>query len=388
MIGGGLAGLVASIAAAEAGARVRLYEAHSTLGGRARTSPPPYVAHDGPHVLYADGPLWAWLREREVLGDAPGVPLRVAAVSYFRHDGRLHRRPPLPLIRMLTTGRREKAPVDRSFADWAGERFGVPAAGLAANLMGVATFDADPGRLSAAFVWERLLRVSAVPPATRYLIGGWGGLVGRLAERAAGLGVVIETDQRMDALPEPPVIVATSLPAARQLLGDDSLRWTSGRTVLWDLAVSSRRGDAFIVSDLDEAGWLERFSLPDPSLAPPGESLVQAQLPLRAGESKSDGLARLEPMVDLALPGWRDRLTWQRTAVADARSGALDLPGQTWRDRPAVDRGDGVYLAGDQVAAPGLLSEVSFNSALTAAAGSVDHERSGRFERSNRPSSS
>lgn len=44
----------------------------------------------------------------------------------------------------------------------------------------------------------------------------------------------------------------------------------------------------------------------------------------------------------------------------------MDLPGTSWRDRPAVDRGDGVYLAGDQVAAPGVLSEVSFNSALAA----------------------
>ncbi|CAM5327807.1 Phytoene dehydrogenase-like protein OS=Streptomyces albaduncus OX=68172 GN=FHS32_004002 PE=4 SV=1 [Streptomyces griseoloalbus] len=31
-----------------------------------------------------------------------------------------------------------------------------------------------------------------------------------------------------------------------------------------------------------------------------------------------------------------------------------------------MDRGDGVYLAGDRVAAPGVLSEVSFTSALTA----------------------
>ena len=44
----------------------------------------------------------------------------------------------------------------------------------------------------------------------------------------------------------------------------------------------------------------------------------------------------------------------------------MDLPGTTWRDRPAVDRGYGVYLAGDQVAAPGVLSEVSFTSALEA----------------------
>ncbi len=71
-------------------------------------------------------------------------------------------------------------------------------------------------------------------------------------------------------------------------------------------------------------------------------------------------------MLDLAFAGWRERVTWRREAVAQGRTGAVDLPGTSWRDRPAVDRGDGVYLAGDQVAAPGVLSEVSFNSALTA----------------------
>jgi phytoene dehydrogenase-like protein len=58
VVGGGLAGLVASIASAENGARVRLHEAHQTLGGRARASAPPFIAHEGPHVLYDDGPLW------------------------------------------------------------------------------------------------------------------------------------------------------------------------------------------------------------------------------------------------------------------------------------------------------------------------------------------
>ena len=42
------------------------------------------------------------------------------------------------------------------------------------------------------------------------------------------------------------------------------------------------------------------------------------------------------------------------------------MPGQSWRDRPAVDRGEGVFLAGDMVAAPGLLSEVSWASAIEA----------------------
>ena len=44
----------------------------------------------------------------------------------------------------------------------------------------------------------------------------------------------------------------------------------------------------------------------------------------------------------------------------DGRTGALDLPGKTWRDRPAIDRGDGVFLAGDMVAAPGCLSEIAW----------------------------
>jgi phytoene dehydrogenase-like protein len=38
VIGGGFAGLTAAITAAEAGAKVTVYEAHHTLGGRARTA--------------------------------------------------------------------------------------------------------------------------------------------------------------------------------------------------------------------------------------------------------------------------------------------------------------------------------------------------------------
>jgi hypothetical protein len=42
------------------------------------------------------------------------------------------------------------------------------------------------------------------------------------------------------------------------------------------------------------------------------------------------------------------------------------MPGSSWRERPAIDRGDGVFLTGDMVAAPGLLSEVSWASAVEA----------------------
>ncbi|MCU1449177.1 MAG: oxidoreductase [Acidimicrobiales bacterium] len=363
VVGGGLAGLVAAISCAEAGAPVRLVEAHRLLGGRARTTDAPFRANLGPHALYDDGPLWTWLRERGLAGDEPRSPMRGLR---FRFEGELRRTPPATLLRLATLLRRQ-APVDRDFRAWVTERCGPAAAEAASMAAGVFTFDADPGRLSAAFLWDRLRRVvNQVPPKARYVVGGWGALVDGLAARARALGVRIEVGTPVTSLPAAPVIVATDLPAARRLLGDDSLRWEGARTALLDVGLVATHGDPFVVSDLDEAGWVERFSAPDPSLAPPGHSLLQAQVGLRAGETLGDGIGRIERILDLAFAGWRTRETWRRRSVVDGRSGALDVPGTTWRDRPAIARGDGVFLAGDMVAAPGMLSEVSFNSALEA----------------------
>ncbi|GGT60464.1 hypothetical protein GCM10010207_70050 [Streptomyces atratus] len=194
-----------------------------------------------------------------------------------------------------------------------------------------------------------------------------------MAARAWNLSVRIETAARVDAdtlgtlTRQGPVIVATSLDAARTLLRDPSLTWDSGRTALIDLALRTRRGDAFAVSDLDAPGWIERFTAQDRTLAPAGQQLVQGQFPLAPGESRAIGIARAEELLDLGHPGWRERTVWRREALASGRTGAVDRPGTTWRDRPAIDRGNGIYLAGDQVAAPGLLSEVSFNSGIEAA---------------------
>jgi hypothetical protein len=135
--------------------------------------------------------------------------------------------------------------------------------------------------------------------------------------------------------------------------GRAQLAWQSGHTVCLDLGLRTRRSDPFVVSDLDEAGWVERFTVPDPSLAPDGEKLIQAQMPIRPGEAVEAAATRLEQLLDLALPERAGRETWRRRQIMKDRTGALDLPGQTWHDRPAVDRGDGVFLAGDMVAKPG-----------------------------------
>jgi hypothetical protein len=175
----------------------------------------------------------------------------------------------------------------------------------------------------------------------------------------------------VDRLPDPPVIVATELSDARELLGDERLRWTSGHAVCLDLGFRHRRGDPFVVVDLQETGWVERYSAVDETVAPPGEELIQAQMPVRPGESVPSATARLERLLDASLPEWRERETWRRRQVMDGRTGALDFPGQTWRDRPAIDHGDGVFLAGDMVAAPGCLSEIAWASGVQAARGAL-----------------
>jgi phytoene dehydrogenase-like protein len=367
VVGGGLAGLTAAIACAEDGAHVRLLEAHGELGGRARSADGPYKANLGPHALYNDGPQWSWLAERNLLPDHVRPPLGGAR---FRWQGSVQRTPPLSAIPAVLRLRGRKAPVELDFRTWATGHTDARTADMLSSAAGVYTFHHDPGELSAAFLWERTVRLflSTPPPATvvRYARGGWNALIAPLERRARELGVEIETGHRVESLPDGPVILATELSQAQALLGGESLSWLSGLTVCLDVGLSHRRGDPWIVSDLDESGWIGRYSSTDPAIAPDGHELIQSQLPIRPGESAEQTGIRLERFLDQALGDWRSRETWRRRQVMDARSGALDLPGSTWRDRPAIDRGDGVYLAGDMVAAPGLLAEVSWASAIEA----------------------
>jgi hypothetical protein len=378
IVGAGIAGLVAAITCAEEGAQVRLLESHEQLGGRARSTEGPYKANLGPHAIYKTrDSLWGWMDERDLLPQHVGP--RLSGVR-MRWQGEIRRTPPLGALPSVLRLRGREAPSDVDFRSWAARHTDETTAEMLSAGAGVYTFHHDPGELSAEFVWTRTVRLLlSVPTAARYFVGGWSSLVASLERRVRLLEVDVQTSARVDTLPsDTPVILATELDQARRLLGEEGLSWQSGNTVCLDIGLRQRRSDPTVVSDLDEAGWVSRYSTTDPSIAPDGEQLIQAQMPIRPGESSEQASLRLERLLDLGVADWRERATWRRRQVMDARSGALDLPGTTWRDRPAIDRGDDVFLAGDMVAAPGLLAEVSWASAIEASRLALEAARTTR----------
>lgn len=371
VIGGGIAGLVAATEVAEAGTPVRLLEARSKLGGRGRSLDGPHAANHGPHALYTGTELWDWLQARGLEGPSrrPTDP-RIR----FRWQGRERRVPPAALVKALRLCR-HPVPVDQDLRTWATGAGGPDVAALLAGVAGPLTFDHDPGRLAADFVVHRIRTILMKPlPVARYVVGGWSALVDRMADHARAAGVEIETGAPVASLDDlatgparGPVIVAVDPGAARRLLGDDGLRVESPRVALLDVALRSRRGDPYIVSDLDESVFATRVTAVVGSLAPEGEELVQLSGGARPGEGLAEAEARLEAVLDLLFRGWRERVTWRRRGLVTEATGAVDLPGTTWRDRPPVAYADGVHLAGDWVAAPGHLAEVACTSARRAA---------------------
>ncbi len=363
VVGAGLAGLVAAIECASRGASVKVLEARDRCGGRARSADDPYLADQGPHAMYLPSRFWTWLESH---GLAPRT-VRPSRRGYRVVVGDDLRLPTARRFMEAVARIRGNAPVDTDFRAWATQKTNPAVAQAASSLVIAFTYDYDPGRLSAAFALERFRRLVSPRLDARYVVGGWQRLVDGLAVRARTLGVEIELSTHVRELPDPPVIVAVGARAAEQLLNGRFAPPTTGRAAFLDVAVRRVPRMPTVVYSLDTPCVAVRHSSVDPSLSPPGVELVQVAAGFAPDESLEQPVERMQRLLDLAFPEWRGRCEWQRRYSVDGGAGAIDLPGQTWRDRPAVDQGDGVYVAGDWVAAPGTLSETAFSSASQAA---------------------
>ena len=366
IVGGGIAGLIAAIEVAERGGKVVLHERSRHLGGRGRTSGREYRVNFGPHAIYSDGALWRWLKDRDLLPPTrPSNPLTVR----FLYEGKARRGPPLPVLRSMLLSLR-RAPADRTFRDWAREQLPNVSAEQLDAICRVSCFYSfahDPGRLSARFINERNARLVRPPSPARFVSrGGWQAIIDQLEGRARDAGVDIHVKAAVSALPTGSVIVATELAAAEELL-DEPLSAPQVDAVLLDVALDRRRGEPSAVLDLDGGTFIERYTYFDPTLAPEGQELLQCHAGRDDSEPAEAALGRIEAALDVTFKGWRARERWRAVRRSEGRSGAVELPGLSWQERPAIQRSPNHFLIGDAVRAPGLLSEVAVESAVQAA---------------------
>lgn len=380
VIGGGPAGLVAAIRLAEGGAATTLLEAASHFGGRAASEQREgFFLNQGPHALYAGGPAMRELR-------ALGVELEwwnpTSPNSVFVRDGKSKRSPGglvgmAPLLRQIYRRSPEEL-AGLSTSEWLRQTLrSEKARAAAAALVRVTTFVADQESLSAD-VAARQLKLG-IAPGVRYLEGGWQSLVNALGAKAEEAGVKLRTRAGVrvlhqeaggwtvaldeETLRADALVVAVGEPEdAAKLLGEKApaAPGPAAELSVLDLALRSlpKRTRRFALG-IDAPTYLSRHSPPDHR----GGSLLS--LASYAHEPR----AVLEELADTVQPGWRERLIFDRflprmvpvSAIATPASGGL-------AGRPGVDRGDGLYLAGDWIGPEGWLVDAAIASGSAAAA--------------------
>lgn len=379
VIGGGPAGLVAAGRLAEGGVATTLLEASSRLGGRAASERRDgFDLNQGPHALYVGGP---GMRELRALGiDLPRWN-PTSPGSVFVREGRARRAPggSLALARWLLGAVREQPEDLREISvnQWLQRSLRSEDARRSAGaLVRVTTFVADHDALSAD-VAATQLRIGLLP-GVRYLRGGWQSLVDALAAKATEQGAALRTraavrgvertgDRWQVALDDETLVAETLVVAAGgpgsfvKLLGEETPAppGPPAELSVLDLGLDSlpRQGRRFALG-VDEPTYLSRHS---PPRHPDGVLLSLASY---ARQPRPD----LEALADTVQPGWRERVTLQRflprmpavSAVASPDSGGL-------AGRPGVDRGDGLYLAGDWLGPDGWLVDAAIASGAAAA---------------------
>lgn len=383
VIGGGPAGLVAASRLAESGIETTLLEASSGLGGRAASEwRDGFFLNQGPHALYVGGPAGRELR-------ALGVELEwwnpASANSVLMRGGKPRRSPggTFGLLRLLGPVLRGDPSrlAERPAGRWIEETLrSERARAAAAALVRVATFVADQDTLSAEVAATQLKL--ALYPSVRYLEGGWQSLVDALARKAEGAGASLRTragarELRREAdrwtvaldgetLDADLIVLAVGDPAATAKLLGEKAPPAPGPAVeisTLDLGLLRlpRRTRRFALG-VDRPTYLSRHS-------PPGR---RDGCLLSLASYAAEGRPALEKLADAVQPGWREQVLFERflprmvpvSAMASAATGGL-------AGRPAVDRGDGLYLAGDWIGPEGWLVDAAIASGAAAAAAAL-----------------
>jgi len=423
IVGGGLAGLAASIYLARAGRTVTLFEKRQHLGGRAITS----LRHGfrfnlGAHAFYRTGAGASVYREL-------GIPVRgglarpkAIALVHDLVKGEEHRLP-TGFFSLLGTGllsfrgKREMASMlfhirrhggsragSRSLREWIDAHLtDARAREVTRALMRLVTFSDDLDHLDAALAltqmrlalrgavyvdegWQKLvdsMHSAAVASGVNFVSNSRiVGVVQDGAVRAIELGGLELDSDRMDtqalAMPEmrPEMIEGALIPAetvilavdpvtAAELAGDAGRAWLQSRPVVascFDVALRSLPDPKRLFAlGIDEPVYLSVQSA-FAQVAPRGGALVHL---LKYGSADPSTERTLESLLDRIQPGWRDVLVHRRYLPSMTVSNALVAP-NTPRPSPVTSI-RGLYIVGDWVGEEGMLSDAALASARAAA---------------------
>jgi phytoene dehydrogenase-like protein len=409
VVGGGLAGLAAAVAAARDGARVTVLERSRGAGGRAATANESgYLLNIGPHALYAGVEELLTGLGVSVSGGHPNVGRTIAFRGGRRYrlnlggpgllaTGMLRLRDKVEAAKFLAAlGRADAAALQSvTLAEWLDGHARTKAArDLAETLFRVSSYGNAPAIASAGAHIEQL-RAAARKPV-RYIDGGWQTIVESLRARAWDLGARIQLGARTTAvrraeggwqvvlasgerLAADSVILAVSPGDARRLLDGPEAhmiaRWAEQavpvQAAVLDVALTSAPApkDTYALG-IDRPLYYSMHSAVA-KLAPQGGAVIHAAMYLdpTARYDQKAVQAELEALLDSVQPGWRDVLVHRRfmpsmnvtNAFVTAAQGGL--PG---RPGPSVPGAEDLFVAGDWVGPAGMLAEASLGSGIAA----------------------
>jgi phytoene dehydrogenase-like protein len=395
VIGAGLAGLTAAALLTREGRRVTVLEQREP-GGRARSiGPEGFAVNFGPHALAMKGPGTAVLEDLgiDVSGGNPlSRPPRVVVGGEVRTlMDRAGGAPGLRGMRALPGFRDILAGTsDGTVAEVLdGITDDVPTRSLLSAVARLGLY-ADAEDVAAADVLAEASRGGAV----RYLDGGWQRLVDQLLAAAGGaefrrgaadrieivdgrpVGVLTKAGEW---LPADGVVVATGGPAdvADLLDGDlaEEMRAhasvvTPARMAVLDLAIRGPVDKVGVILGMDAPIYLAEHSR-YAKLTDGDDTVLHAARFLPVGESGTPEMrGELERLVDLAAPGWRERVVNAR--FLPAITVTHDLPSRTrgglsGRHPGTIDGAGNLAIAGDWVGPVGTLAQAAIASAARAA---------------------
>jgi glycine/D-amino acid oxidase-like deaminating enzyme len=405
IIGAGIAGLCAAIAAAKRGARVAILEAHEPGGRAATTERDGFHLNVGAHALYRSGHLTKMLAARGITpagGIVTGTSVDVLLGDEVRRVEMtamgLMRNPAVRArhrLRIATLfAKLPKMNADKLVGQSLGEFLGSEAEEVRHFMemfVRVSSYTHAPDEFDAG---AAVTQLQLAQQGVRYLDGGWARLIALLRDLAVAEGATIITraevsDVRADgnhvevgfgerSLTARSAVVAaggaelTSRLTGREVKDKESLTEPIAANCL-DLALTQRR-QVFLLG-LNQPVYLSAHA-PTAALAPTGRGLVSLLRYLGPGESPGEPVAARTLLRNVARAAGitDDDVIFERPLHRMVVThGAPTAAGGGLRGRPSINAlgVPNLFLAGDWVGPTGMLADASSasgESAGTAAA--------------------